>query len=236
MLLLLSIVTTSQNVACTSTAGSFRIQLNASLAPLGVERFVALVDSGFMDGQIFYRVAPGFLIQFGVAADPAVHAKWHRLRLRDEPNRMPFRHGTLSFAGGGKDSRTTHVFVALSPHGGRLGRGTPHESTLGHIVEGMEAFERVVSNYQAAGYKNTGILQHSLVTRGSVAAQGYPKLDRILKCTLDPKSIAARRRRLGSTRHRRLDRRLDHRLDRRLDRRLGARQGRAREVSGEVER
>ena len=29
-----------------------------------------------MRPQVLYRVAPGFLLQFGVAADPAVQVKW----------------------------------------------------------------------------------------------------------------------------------------------------------------
>ena len=80
----------------------FTILLNASLAPLGVRRVSKLVRTGFLDGQILYRVIPGFLVQFGVAADPTVHARWQRgekRRLKDEPNRMPFRHGTPSAAG-----------------------------------------------------------------------------------------------------------------------------------------
>ena len=58
----------------------------------------------------------------GVAADPQVHAQWDQpeKRLPDEPNRAPFRRGTLSFAGTGADSRTCHMFIALEPHGRRL--------------------------------------------------------------------------------------------------------------------
>ena len=143
MLLLLPPAVAQQRVTCTSTAGSFVFQLNRTLAPLGVDRFAQLVDDKFLDGQLLYRVIPGFLVQFGVATQPSVHAKWQRQRLPDEPNLEPFRHGTLSFAGGGRNSRTTHVFVALAPAGMRLGRGTPHEATIGHVVEGMDTFERV---------------------------------------------------------------------------------------------
>ena len=38
-------------------------------------------------------------IQFGVAADPKVQAKWQNARIPDEPNLHKFRGGTLSFAG-----------------------------------------------------------------------------------------------------------------------------------------
>uniref|UniRef100_A0A7S3WL25 PPIase cyclophilin-type domain-containing protein n=1 Tax=Emiliania huxleyi TaxID=2903 RepID=A0A7S3WL25_EMIHU len=170
-----------QRVACDTTAGPFTVLLNESLSPLGVMRVTDLVKSGFMEGQLLYRVIPGLLVQFGVAADPAVTARWQgrARRIADEPNKMPFLHGTLSFAGAGVNSRTSHLFVALSPNGMRLGRGTPHESTLGHVVEGMETFERVVANYRRSGYKDTGSLQRALRTKGNAAAADFPLLDRI---------------------------------------------------------
>ena len=221
MLVLLVAAAAQQRVLCDTTAGQpprrrqgrnskgsrepsssifrpFTILLNASLAPLGVRRVSKLVRTGFLDGQILYRVIPGFLVQFGVAADPTVHARWQRgekRRLKDEPNRMPFRHGTLSFAGAGTDSRTSHLFVALAPNGVRLGRGTPHEATLGHVVSGMETWERVVANYQKSGYKDTGTLQGPLVQRGNAAAAAYPLLDRIRACHME---VAPRRRLAGS--------------------------------------
>ena len=57
------------------------------------------MSSGFFTDMLLYRVIPGFLIQFGVAADPKVQAKWQNDKIPDEPNLHKFRGGTLSFAG-----------------------------------------------------------------------------------------------------------------------------------------
>lgn len=103
--------------------------------------------------------------------------------IRDEPNRVPFRAGTLSFAGYGENSRSSHLFVALEPNGTNLGRAL-HETTLGHLdEEGIQTFERVVTNHNLAGYGDTGTLQTSLVNRGNEAASQYPKLDHIIECS-----------------------------------------------------
>lgn len=89
-----------------------------SAAPLGVGRFLTLVQEGFFTDMLLYRVIPGFLIQFGVAADPEVMAKWDTPNtFPDELNRAMFEGGTLSYAGAGKDSRCCHFFVALEPNG-----------------------------------------------------------------------------------------------------------------------
>ena len=78
------------------------------------------VSSGFFTDMLLYRVIPGFLVQFGVAADPAVQAKWQNQKFADEENKVQFRAGTLSYAGAGADSRACHFFVALEPSGARL--------------------------------------------------------------------------------------------------------------------
>jgi cyclophilin family peptidyl-prolyl cis-trans isomerase len=164
---------------CETTAGPFTVTLDPTLSPLGVARVKTLVGDHFFDEMLLYRVIGNFLVQFGVAAIPTVQAKYQNNRLADEPNLEPFRKGTLSFAGSGKNSRSCHLFVALNKG---LGHAA-HETTLGHLDdEGIETFERVVANHKAAGYGDTGSLQSPLVQRGNAAASKYPKLDRIKSC------------------------------------------------------
>lgn len=177
-------------VHCASTVGDFHIKLERSYSPKGVDRFIELVDDGFFSDMLLYRVIPGFLIQFGVAAMPEMTRKWTQgKRIEDETNQVKFRKGTVSFAGNGKDSRDCHLFVALEPNGASLG-GAPHEATLGHVVE-PEVFEKVASNFQATGYPDTGSLQGSLVQKGNEAAAKYPKLDRIIRCDVMRQPVAA---------------------------------------------
>ena len=58
-----------------------------------------------------------------------------------------------------------------------------HETTLGHITE-VEVFEKVADNFKASGYPDTGSLQNALVSQGNAAAARYPKLDKILSCSV----------------------------------------------------
>lgn len=171
-------------VKCITTAGNFAVKLKPSDSPLGVARFMELVRAKFFNDMLLYRVIGGFLVQFGVAADPQVQAKFQDSVIEDEPNMEPFREGTLSFAGSGINSRSCHLFVALGPNGPQLGHA-PHETTLGHLdKEGIATFKRVVSNHDAAGYPDTGDLQSALVEQGNEAASEFPELDRIESCTV----------------------------------------------------
>ena len=87
-----------------TTAGDCEIVVDRAYSPEGVDRFLELVEIGFFTDMLLYRVLPGFLVQFGCAAEPAVQAKWQDARLPDEPNRATFRSGTLSYAGAGANS------------------------------------------------------------------------------------------------------------------------------------
>jgi peptidylprolyl isomerase len=58
-------VPTEDTVTFTTEYGDVIIALNPSLAPQHVERFKALIKSGFYDKQYFYRVVDGFVAQAG---------------------------------------------------------------------------------------------------------------------------------------------------------------------------
>jgi len=166
-------------VRLVTTAGDCHIVVDRAYSPGGVDRFLELVESGFFTDMLLYRVLPGFLVQFGSAADPSLQARWQDSKIPDEPNRVTFRGGTLSYAGNGVDSRTCHLFVALSPYGAECGKAH-HETTIGHVQE-VEVFEKVAANFEASGYPDLGGLQGDIVQRGNEAAAEYPNLDRILR-------------------------------------------------------
>ena len=171
-------------VRLVTTAGDCIIVTDRAYSPVGVDRFLDLVRSGFFTDMLLYRVLPGYLIQFGCASDPATQAQWENTRLPDEPNRATFRGGTLSYAGSGTDSRSCHFFVALSPQGAALG-GAAHEATIGHVQE-VEVFEKVASNFEAnyPALPDLSSLQRDLILEGNGAASEYPELDRILRADI----------------------------------------------------
>ena len=171
-------------VRCETSVGGLTIDLHESWAPLGYKRFVELVEDGFFTDQIVYRVIPGFLLQFGVAADPAQTAKWARQRISDDP-KLPshsFRQGTVSFAGAGPNSRTSHIFIGLDPNVRGLGNAA-HERPFGQISDPDEA---ALLSQMYAGYGDLTRLQGQLVQRGNPAADPYPKLSRFQSCAMLP--------------------------------------------------
>src|ERR1700721_4512941 len=57
-----------------TTAGDFTVHVTRAWAPLGADRFYNLVKHGFYHEAAFFRVVPGFVVQFGLHADPKIGA------------------------------------------------------------------------------------------------------------------------------------------------------------------
>jgi peptidyl-prolyl cis-trans isomerase A (cyclophilin A) len=86
------------------------INVTRALAPLGADHLYALVSSGFYDQAAFFRVVPAFVVQFGIAAIPALNAKW-AAPIKDDPVLGSNTRGTLSYATAGPNTRTTQLFI-----------------------------------------------------------------------------------------------------------------------------
>src|SRR5213593_1138910 len=89
-----------------TSKGDFTLQANKDWAPLGVERFFQLTQTGFYDGARFFRVISG-LAQFGIAGDPKVQSLWRVSPILDDPVKQTNSKGRISFAMAGPRSRTT---------------------------------------------------------------------------------------------------------------------------------
>ena len=134
----------SFQVVMETSQGKVVIEVIPEWAPLGAARFRELVEDGFFDGCRFFRVVPNFVVQFGINGDPAVHSKWDK-KISDDPVTQSNKRGTLTFATSGPNTRTSQLFINLKDNSGSLdGQGF---SPFGRIVSGMEAVDKITSEY-----------------------------------------------------------------------------------------
>jgi peptidyl-prolyl cis-trans isomerase A (cyclophilin A) len=127
-----------------TSAGDLTVDVNREWAPLGADRFFELVEAGFYDDIRVFRVLPGFVAQFGMNGDPDVHRMWSNQTIADDPVVQSNIRGTLSFAAGGPNTRTTQVFINYSDNSALDDQGF---SPFGMVSTGMDVADTFNSDY-----------------------------------------------------------------------------------------
>lgn len=166
------------NTRFETSAGSFTVQVTRGWAPIGADRFYNLVKNGFFDGTRFFRVVPGFVVQFGLSGDPKVSARWHSASIPDDPVAQHNVRGTITFATAGPNTRTTQLFINFADNVMLDGQGF---APFGRVVDGMGVVDKIYSGYGER--PDQGLIE----TQGNayLAAQ-FPRLDSIAKATIVP--------------------------------------------------
>jgi peptidyl-prolyl cis-trans isomerase A (cyclophilin A) len=169
----------------TTTKGDIVIDVHRDWAPRGADRFYNMVRSGYLKDVSFYRVVPNFIVQFGAAADPKVEAAWNapNMQLRDDPVKQSNKRGTVTFAMGGPNTRTTEVFINLKDNASLDGMGF---APFGEVTEGMEVVDQLYSGYgDMKEMGGRGPSQPRVQREGKAYLdKSFPQLDSIKTATI----------------------------------------------------
>ncbi len=165
-----------------TTHGPFVIEVSRAWAPKGAERFWKLVTTGFFDDSRFFRVRPGFIVQFGMAGDPMVNAMVGSTAIDDDPVKEKNARGTVAFAQAGKNSRSTQVYVNLKDNR-ELDRAA--FVPFGRVVEGMDVVEKLYGGYGEWSPPGRGPEPARIQQQGnSYLDARFPKLDQLKKAAV----------------------------------------------------
>jgi peptidyl-prolyl cis-trans isomerase A (cyclophilin A) len=167
------------SVDFTTTKGSFVVTVHRSEAPHGADRFYNLVRAGFYNGDELFRVVKGFVVQFGINGDPKVSAAWEQATIPDDPVKGSNTPGTITFAAGGPDTRTTQVFINLGNNAGSLdGQGF---APFGKVTTGLNVVEKLYGGYDDSTLQD----EEQIATQGNAfLKKHFPKLDSIISARL----------------------------------------------------
>ena len=125
-----------------TSRGPVVIEVTRADAPLGADHFYNLVKAKYFDGARFFRVIPGFMAQFGIAADPAVTKVWD-VPIQDDPVKTSNVRGTVTFAAtASPDSRSTQLFINFGDNA-RL--DSSRFAPIGKVISGMENVDQIYS-------------------------------------------------------------------------------------------
>lgn len=155
-----------------TTKGTFAVEVHRAWAPHGADRFYNLVKAGFFNGDEFFRVVPGFVVQFGISPYPQVSSAWHAATIPDDPTVSHNTVGAVTFASAGPGTRTTQVFINLGSNKQLDANFAP----FGTVTKGLAVVRKLYSGYGDAPTSQQGEME----TRGNAwLAKHYPKLDAI---------------------------------------------------------
>ena len=157
-----------------TTKGVVIVEVTREWSPNGADRFYNLAKNGFFDGIKFFRVVPGFVVQFGIHGDPSLASKWLESNIPDDKVVTGNKRGFLTYAkSGAPNSRSTQLFINLNDNSRLDEMGF---SAFGKVVKGMEVVDKLYGGY---GEQLTQL-------QGEIAAQGnkfletnFPKLDAV---------------------------------------------------------
>ena len=170
----------SYRVQFETTKGNFVVEVTRSLSPLGADRLKTLVDSAFFDEARFFRVVPGFIVQFGMNSDPAVNERWRARNFDDEPVKTSNVRGTLVYAKPPMpNARSTQFFINLGDNTQSL--DPQGFSPVGKVVSGMSVVDAIYREY--GENPNQAIIG----TEGNAYLKtNFPKLDYIKSAKIIP--------------------------------------------------
>lgn len=169
-------------VAFTTSRGRFDILAHREWSPLAVDRLHFLVSQRYYDGARFFRVIPGFVVQWGISGDPAVNPVWAERTVPDEPVRRSNTRGRVAYARGGPNTRGVQLYVNLGNNAQLDTLAAIGFPPIGDVISGLDLVDSLYAGYGCRrGSPATCPAQDSIQIRGNdYLRRVYPRLDSIL--------------------------------------------------------
>ena len=155
-------------------------ELYEEIAPITVENFEKLANSGFYDGLIFHRVIPGFMIQGGDPEGSGMGGPGYSIK--GEFRRNGFKANTLKHTAG-----VLSMARAMNPNSAGsqffiMHKNAPHldgdYAAFGKVIEGMDVVDRIASvqtDYSDRPMEDQVIRSMTVETFG----ENYPEPEKI---------------------------------------------------------
>ena len=136
-------------VTIETSLGDIKLELNDEKAPITVENFKTIANSGYYEGTIFHRVINGFMIQGGGLTADMVNKSSDTSPIQNEANNgLPNDRGTIAMARTmDPHSATSQFFInhkdnGFLNHTGETSQGWGY-AVFGKVTEGMDVVDQI---------------------------------------------------------------------------------------------
>ncbi len=157
-----------------TTKGDVVFDCTRAWAPNGVDRFYNLVKIGFFDDVALFRVAKGFVVQWGIHGDPKVNVAWREANLPEDKPTQSNTEGMLTYAmAGSPDTRSTQLFINYGDNSSLDAQGF---APICKVSQGMDVAKSFNGEY---GERVTN-MQGNIQSQGNAYLhEKWPNLDYI---------------------------------------------------------
>lgn len=129
--------------------GTITVELDADAAPITVQNFLDLADSGFYDGLTFHRIIEGFMIQGGDPEGTGMGGSDKTIKGEFSANGVenPLSHtrGAISMArSSAMDSASSQFFIVQKDSTGLDGQ----YACFGYVTNGMDVVDAIAADAQ----------------------------------------------------------------------------------------
>ncbi len=156
---------TMTQVTIETSVGDIQLELNNEKAPITVENFKAIANSGYYEGTIFHRVINGFMIQGGgLTADMDNKSSGTSPIQNEANNGLANDRGTIAMARTmDPHSATSQFFInhkdnGFLNHTGENSQGWGY-AVFGAVTEGMEIVDQIaeVATGSSGGHQDVPV-------------------------------------------------------------------------------
>ena len=132
--------------------GVIKLELNGDVAPITVQNFMDLANSGFYDGLTFHRIQKGFMIQGGDPEATGMGGSENNIKgefsLNGVDNTISHSRGVISMArrGDSFNSATSQFFICHADSYFLDGQ----YAAFGKVTEGMEIVDEICKNVKSS--------------------------------------------------------------------------------------
>lgn len=121
--------------------GSFTFHLFAKRDPVAVNNFVFLANQGFYNGDHFFRVISGFMVQTGDPTNNGTGGPGYHFG--DElPPPVPYAPGVVAMANSGANTNGSQFFICTGPQCDSL---PPSYTELGEVTSGLAVVQAIAA-------------------------------------------------------------------------------------------
>ena len=148
--------------------GTIKVELDADQAPITVQNFIDLANSGFYDGLTFHRIIEGFMIQGGDPNGDGTGGSGHTIRgeftQNGVNNTLSHTRGAISRARSSAVNSASSQFFIVHEDSTYLDGSY---AVFGYVTEGMDVVDAIATSVTAED------------SNGTVAKENQPVIEKI---------------------------------------------------------